>query len=341
MKTMSKAFKIGAGSTISIMIAYALGLDYAVSAGIITILSLQDTKKETIIVVLKRIGAFALSVTIAAIVFPITSFSVWGFGIYCLIFSGICIVIGFKESIPVNAVLATHFLLDARMTITAIGNEAYLMLIGAGIGIIFNLFIASNVGQIRRKQREIEHCLRALLFQMADDIVIFLESPILEDKYTELKYHVESGVRYAKQNKNNSLFQESEYFLRYMEMRLEQLDILKEIVDKIKALHSKVDQSYETSDLIRKIANSLSESQNSRGLLLHLEELHEKFKEAPLPVTRDEFETRAILYSLLMNLRLFLIVKRRFADALTREQIQKYWEQGPEEKQQDTKTGIE
>lgn len=330
MKAGMKAIKIGAGSMISIMIAYAFGLDYAVSAGIITILSIQDTKKETIVIVLKRITAFIISVMIAAVAFGIFSFSIGGFGFYLLIFSGICLAVGFSESIPVNAVLATHFLLDERMTISAVSNEAFLMVIGAGIGVILNLFIASNVVQIRKKQREIEHCLKALLFQMADDLVTSLDSPILDDKYTELKSHVEAGVNYAKQNKNNTLFQESEYFIKYMEMRFEQLDILKEIIGNIKSLNLKVSQSYETADWIRKIANSLSESQNSRGLLAQQHILLEKFREDALPETRAEFETRAVLYGILMNLRLFLIVKKRFADALTKEQIQKYWEQNTE-----------
>ena len=47
-------------------------------------------------------------------------------------------------------------------------------------------------------------------------------------------------------------------------------------------------------------------------------------KDSPLPVTREEFEDRALLYSVLMDLEYFLQLKKDFADALTKEQVRKY-----------------
>ena len=87
----------------------------------------------------------------------------------------------------------------------------------------------------------------------------------------------------------------------------------------------KIEQSEKTATFLREIANSLSESQNSAGLLEQQEKVLEKFREDTLPATRQEFEARAVLYVILMNLRLFLKVKKRFSDALTPEQIKKYW----------------
>ena len=46
-----KILKIAAGTGISIIIAEVLGLRYSASAGVITLLSIQDTKRETIRVV--------------------------------------------------------------------------------------------------------------------------------------------------------------------------------------------------------------------------------------------------------------------------------------------------
>lgn len=320
-----KAIKIAVGSTVAILLAYAIGLNYAVAAGIITILSIQDTKKETILVVLKRIVAFVLSTLIAVLTFYFLSYSVFSYGIYLLAFSGLCLVSGLKDAIPVNAVLATHFFLDKSIHMTTITNEALLMGIGAGVGLFLNLFIFSNVKQIRVKQHAIEECLKILLFQMADELVTDFDSPMLDDKFIQLKNHVNDGIQYAHQNRNNTLFQESEYFLRYMEMRMEQITILRETIDKIKTVEIKIEQSEKTATFLREIANSLSESQNSTGLLEQQEKVLEKFREDALPATRQEFEARAVLYVILMNLRLFLKVKKRFSDALTPEQIKKYW----------------
>ena len=43
-----KAFKIALAAVLSILAANLLGLKYAVTAGIITVLSIQNTKRETL-----------------------------------------------------------------------------------------------------------------------------------------------------------------------------------------------------------------------------------------------------------------------------------------------------
>ena len=51
-----KVLKIAIGTGIAIIISEFLGLKYVSSAGIITLLSIQDTKKSTIKIALKRIA---------------------------------------------------------------------------------------------------------------------------------------------------------------------------------------------------------------------------------------------------------------------------------------------
>lgn len=62
---MLKILKISAGSVAAILLADVLGLNYSVSAGIITLLTVQDTTKETITVSVKRIMAFVLAAVLA------------------------------------------------------------------------------------------------------------------------------------------------------------------------------------------------------------------------------------------------------------------------------------
>ena len=54
-----KIAKTAVGAAIAAAIAYGLGLNYAVSAGIICLLTVCDTRKETVMVTLKRLMAFA------------------------------------------------------------------------------------------------------------------------------------------------------------------------------------------------------------------------------------------------------------------------------------------
>lgn len=64
-----RVVQIAVGCTLAIGIASLLGLQSSVSAGIITILSLQDTKKETLRSAVDRFAAYALAVLFSIAVF--------------------------------------------------------------------------------------------------------------------------------------------------------------------------------------------------------------------------------------------------------------------------------
>ena len=59
----------------------------------------------------------------------------------------------------------------------------------------------------------------------------------------------------------------------------------------------------------------------------YLEVMVEDMQNQPLPVTRDEFETRAILYHILTELEAFLVHKKRFVNALDNKQRKLYWKE--------------
>ena len=71
-----KIAKTAVGAAIAAAIAYGLGLNYAVSAGIICLLTVCDTRKETLMVTLKRLMAFAAVTLLCTAVFSVAGFSI-------------------------------------------------------------------------------------------------------------------------------------------------------------------------------------------------------------------------------------------------------------------------
>ena len=325
MKKFNKVSKIAFGSTIAILLANAIGLEYSISAGIITLLTIQDTKKETIFISLKRIVAFLLATILAFILFPNFGFSTVPFGVFLFLFVGGCSIVKLQDGIAMNSVLATHYILSENISISMITNEALLLFIGAGIGTLINLFMPSNVKQIREVQEKIESDLRKILFRMAFFLRESDKTKYKDHCFTPLQEDINLGLTYAYTNMNNTLFQESQYFIRYMEMRKQQLQVLTEIYGKIISLHSVPNQVIPISQFIEKIANSLAESNNAKALLQLEHSLEEGYRQSSLPLTREEFEDRAVLYMILKDFKIFLMMKEQFADTLTNEQIEKYW----------------
>ena len=83
---ITNSIKISAAAILAIICAQALKLDFAVSAGIVAILSVQPTKKETLRTALSRLLAFAVALVISIALFNLLGFTIPVFFIYLVIF---------------------------------------------------------------------------------------------------------------------------------------------------------------------------------------------------------------------------------------------------------------
>ncbi len=321
-----RIMKYAIGGTIAILLAYALHLNHPIAAGIIVILSIQNTKKATMNIAWKRIIAYAVACLVAYLVFFALSYRILAFGLFLLFFSTFCIVFEYQDALVMNVVLISHFYLSQSMSWELFINESLLLVIGAGIGILLNLYIPSNVKLIRKAQKQIEDCLKEVLVELAH--------VISEEEYergviscmNHLETEISEGMEESYINMNNTLLTENRYFVEYMEMRNSQFYVLREIYEKALSITVVTEQSQDIADFLLDIAKSLSEWNNTRELLIREKVLLEQFRENTLPKTREEFETRATLFVLLVNIEMFLNMKKEFVDSLSMQQKEKYWE---------------
>lgn len=322
---MLKLLKIAVGSTLSILIADALGLSYSTSAGIITLLTIHNTSKETLIITIKRIAAFLMATVFSYAVFHSLGYNAVAYGIFLFIFVAVCQFLNLKDAISTNAVLITHYLLEGNMEIPLLLNETLLLFIGAGIGTLLNLYIPGKVKEIRITQHTLEEDLRMVLLRMSEYITRENKSGYDGRCLDKLLADISEGEKQAFAYMNNTFFQESKYFIEYMKMRRQQCFVLKDIYKKIVSMNAVPPQTEPIASFIRHISISFGESNNARDLLKELHALLEEMKNSSLPVTREEFENRAVLYLILMDLDYFLQLKKDFSDSLSEEQIRKYW----------------
>ena len=151
-----KILKIAVGSMLAMAAAQALGLRYSSSAGVITLLSIQDTKRETIRVTGRRFLAFLAAMVLGPVSFALAGYRPLAMGIFLLMFTPLCMKWGIQEGISVNTVLMTHILAEGSMGMADIANEALLLFVGTGVGVVLNLYIPGSGTAIRSAQREIE-----------------------------------------------------------------------------------------------------------------------------------------------------------------------------------------
>ena len=330
-----KVMKIAAGAGLAMILAERLGLNYSASAGVITLLSIQDTKKETIRVVVRRLLSFVLAMVISAACFSAFGYGPAAVSVFLLMFSTVCMAFGMQEGISVNTVLMTHFLAERSMNAVNIGNELGLLVTGAGIGVLLNLYIPGKERVIRMSQRQIEGRMKEILWNMAKQLTAAdqersnmpSDQPPLTSRLTELDETLKQGEKSAYEDMENKLLSDTRYYLRYMNMRRTQAFVLGRIEAEMSHLKELPSQARPIAELMERISVSFHEYNNAVELLASLDRGTCSMREQRLPESREEFESRAVLFQILLELEQFLEIKKKFVEELSAEEIGKFWKE--------------
>lgn len=321
----AKAVKAAAGACAAIALALALGLQYPTAAGIITLLSLQETKKETLITAGRRIPIFLAATAIAFFSFQLLGYTVAALGVYLLLFVALCHTFSAAADIAMCSVLVTHYWVERSMALGLIGNELLLLVIGAGIGILLNLFLPVGLHAIRNAQAEIDSAICRALDQIAD--AVQEQSVPHLPKLSELERLLGQARAQANRAADNALTLDLNYYREYIDMRSNQFLVLQRIQMDLLRLSGSPSQAEQIALFLRRISATFEESNNAAALLTDANEIRAGFRASELPRTREEFEDRATLLHIFNELEHFLLLKSTFAQSLTPEQRARYWKE--------------
>lgn len=307
-----RTLKTGIGASIAMIIAKQLGLEYAVSAGIITILSIQNTKKQSVKIAIQRIASFLMALFIATILFKILGYYAITFGIFLLIFIPLVVRFNLEQGIVVSSVLVTHLLVEKSTSMFWIWNELSLMLIGVGVALLLNLYMPSIEAQIKEDQIYIEEKMKGILIQMAKALKENCNSIKEEELFNNLENRLHTARSNAYQNLNNYFLLDASYYVQYMEMRIQQFETIKRMKGHFKKFFMAYEQTIMMADFTEQVSHSLYEENTCEQLLEELNKLRDNFRKMALPSTREEFENRAMLFQFLNDMEQFLTIKNEF-----------------------------
>lgn len=303
------ALKITAAAIAACLVAKFFDLEFEVSAGIVAILSVLPTKKETIKTAAERFMAFAVALLIAGECFFFMGIGLPAFFVYLLLFILFCRVFGFYSAMAPDSVLISHFL-TTGMGVAAVGNEISLFVIGASMGILVNLTLHRDRKKMEYLTEKTDDQVRYILARAAQRVVDNdLEGydgkclRVLSDLLARARHQADIDYK-------NDLVDPSDEDIRYIEMRQKQCEILFEIYRNVKTLEATPESAQVISDFLKKIAKEYDRDNDVTPLLAEYEAILDDMEGRPLPATRDEFEDRARLFVLLRSIGDFLMIKK-------------------------------
>ena len=309
---ITNTIKITLAAVLAIVCAQALKLDFAVSAGIVAILSVQPTKKETLRTALARLLAFAVALVISITLFNFLGFTVPVFFLYLLLFILVCQWHKWISAMAMDSVLISHFLSFGKTGLPEIKNEVLLFLLGVGFGILVNLLLHKKNDYIEELKNKTDEQIKLTLHRMA----LRIKNPDLADYdgscFTSLNKSLFTAKKQAEENYNNQFSKKDTFDTLYLEMREKQTKILYEMYKAARNLQAIPSTAGLLSDFLEKVSNEYHKDNDVKALLEELALIHDKMKSLPLPQSRSEFEDRANLFILMERLKEFLQIKHDF-----------------------------
>lgn len=312
---MNKVFfntvKITLAAIISIVFARIMNLEFYISAGIVTILTIQSTKKETIATAIERFFAFIIAIIIAYISFTFLGYNVLSFSVYLLFYIFICQYFKWYASMAVNSVLISHFLTFSHISLYSLINEILLFVIGVGIGIVANMHLHRNIDYMNALKLEADEQIKYILLRMSKRIINEVDDydGNCFDKLNDL---IVQAKAVSIENENNVVFNKNNFDKEYIRMREHQSQVLYDMYKTIKTMDTTPLTAKIISDFLRKISIEYHENNDCRDLIEEFNTIDLDMKSVPLPRNRKEFEDRARLFSLLRLIEEFLEIKKEF-----------------------------
>lgn len=304
----TRTIKTAIGTGVSIAIAHAIGLDYFATAGTITILCIEVTRKRTVQTSLVRIAACLLIILFAFLFFSLLGYHPWTVSLLLLLFLPILVKLRIQEGFVTSAVIMLHIFTLKEMTIPILINEMSLIGIGIGVALVMNLWMPRYNKTLAQLQSSIEQNFRTILKEFS----IYLrngESQWDGKELIETTKLLDEAIKLAVLENENRLIRDENSSFNYFVMREKQFVLLERMMPIVSSLHLQVPQGTQIAEFLEELGSSVHSGNTAYLFLEKLQDMVEAIKQAPLPLSREEFEIRASLFNLLREIEEYLYIK--------------------------------
>lgn len=307
MRIGFRTLKTAVGVTLSIWIAYAFQLHFFTSSGILTLLCIQKTRKESLDAVLERLYACLLGLGLSSVVFMVIGFHPATIFILYLLFIPLSVRLRIQGGIASSSVIMMHTYVHGSIELPQIGNELAIIVIGLGVALLVNLYMPGIDKQVQHYKVEINRCMAVVLKELAkymkDGYGLWdgKELLVLEELLSKARNIAILEVE-------NNLTRKSNPFYHYFDRKQQQFQILERMLPMVSRMDIQLKQGIRLGEFLEQLSDSLEgkEPYKADRFEEKLREIRENHKLLPMPETRAEFENRAILYGLANELEGFI-----------------------------------
>ncbi|MGN7456390.1 aromatic acid exporter family protein [Paenibacillus pasadenensis] len=306
MRIGFRTLKTAVGVSLSVLTAQQLGLLNFASAGILTLLCIQKTRRQSFNAIWERLLACLVGIAVSGLAFELAGYYALLFVPIYLVLIPLCVGLRCTGGIASSSVIMMHVYIHGDLTLSFIGNELALIAIGLGLSLVVNLYMPGIERQVmtlrRRIEDNIERILRELAIYLKDGSSLWDGRELLE-----LDKLLEQARALGVQATENDFSGRRSLFYTYYETRRRQADILKTMMPLVSQVDARLEQGRRIGEFLDDLADHWNTIPGGRDYHERLRSIRDYHKELPLPETREEFETRASLYGMANELERFIL----------------------------------
>ncbi|MBP1155609.1 MULTISPECIES: aromatic acid exporter family protein [unclassified Paenibacillus] len=305
MRIGFRTIKTAIGVSLSILLAQAMQLEYYTAAGILTLLCIQKSRKQSAQAVISRLFACLAGLLFSSLLFELIGYQPYSFLVLLLLFIPFCVRFRIQEGIASSSVIVMHVYMQGTIEPAFFLNEILVMIIGLGIGLLINWYMPSIDKELNRYKEEVDQLISGILTEIA---CYLKEGYTLWDgkELLQLSDALQKAKRLAALDAENNLHRKENSYEHYFQFKQQQYDILERMLPSISRITVQMEQGIRIGDFVQNLSLHL----NNRNQMAHfretLRDIREYHKQLPLPESRHEFENRASLYAVANELERFI-----------------------------------
>lgn len=317
-----RTIKTAIGTTIAISIAQFMDLSNFVSAGVLTILCIQPSRKKSVLSAWHRFLACILASLFSFVFFETIAYNPIVVGLMLACFIPATVFLKISPGIATSSVIILNLYSAGDIPISFLVNQFFLIVVGVGVALLINLYMPSLDKPLRQKQIELEDNFQNILYEIS----LYIRNDKQEwdgREITICEELLQDASNLVSLDKENHLLRSKHPYSDYFTMRNRQFELLQKMLPLVSGLPKTDSISIKVADFFEELSKAVHPGNTAVLYLDQLEELRREFDCEQLPETRKEFETRANLFRLLHEIEDYLLLKKKFKESDVKKHVSK------------------
>ncbi|WP_174734207.1 aromatic acid exporter family protein [Mesobacillus harenae] len=306
-----RTIKTALGTALAIMIAQYLGFENYLSAGILTILCIQVTKKRSLQASWDRFVACLIAMAFSSFFFEGISYHPLVIGLMLLLFIPTVVLAKARGGIVSSSVIILHIYAAGEVTLPLLLNELGIITIGIGVALLMNLYMPSVDKRLEHYQLGIEENFK-VIFQEIARYLRGYDSTWSGKELPETAKLIDEAQTIAFQDVENHFLRHENPYYHYFKMREKQFEIIEHVLPTVTSITLTVEQGQMVGSFVDKLADNIHPGNTALKYLEQLMKMRAEFENMPLPDSREEFEARAALLHFVREIERYLVLKSSF-----------------------------